>query len=326
MRGNVSGWRACDGGRAVGGRTAATKRDEPILLDLGMYASACGLNATVDVPCAAQVGRVDFIFSLTSSVTNLTCLPIGYIADALGPRGALLASAAVTAALAAPFALGTRPSLEDHHDADAARVCGRRWSVAAVTSPLLCGSLLVSALVLPALAGLLLLAWMACPSLAAGRAAPTAPPAPRAAAADGRWLLRLFLAPTTCLAAAAAGAAVLLQSFYMATLREQLLWRAHGDAAAAGAHLDLFNWLSPSLTLPCLLLAAAWLVWGGLSVARPIWLQVPTVLVFIPLHFFSFSHMYACIGNWYPASSTGRVSGWCLSAGGAVSLAAAPQL
>jgi hypothetical protein len=44
---------------------------KPILLDAGVYADSCGVDAA---PCKKQDTRLNFLFTVASSVTNVSVL------------------------------------------------------------------------------------------------------------------------------------------------------------------------------------------------------------------------------------------------------------
>ncbi|SMN22090.1 similar to Saccharomyces cerevisiae YMR221C FMP42 Putative protein of unknown function [Maudiozyma saulgeensis] len=61
---------------------------KPVLVQEGVYADVCptGYNSNIDEPCQQQDMKLNSMFTVSSALTNMMALPVGWILDKKGPR------------------------------------------------------------------------------------------------------------------------------------------------------------------------------------------------------------------------------------------------
>ncbi|KAJ1547688.1 hypothetical protein HK096_001179, partial [Nowakowskiella sp. JEL0078] len=81
----------------------------PSLIESGVYSEVCSIGEVL--PCDAQILKLNLLFAIGSSVTNISFLPIGIFLDSNGPRITSLLSCFITIIGKLIFAMGT-PSFD----------------------------------------------------------------------------------------------------------------------------------------------------------------------------------------------------------------------
>ena len=255
-----------------------------VLLIEGLFLDACDGG---EARCGAQLDRLDFAWTFSSSMLNVFAIVNGCAIDALGLRrvcflsGGLLGLGAVCFGLVvtrarleyllayAYFALVESGMLLNFGGlslqgaAGSVELCGRVFDVKVVAAPVMETAFALGTLVFPLLglaydaapslgvAGLHCVYFGCCAFLIAACGCAVAPRPLRRPARDVAAALDRRALCFVFAASLAVGANITQQGYYVATFSEQAAW--HGRPKTLGALLD---WGFPALALPSLLVVA----------------------------------------------------------------------
>ncbi|KAH8064595.1 hypothetical protein JL722_1472 [Aureococcus anophagefferens] len=255
-----------------------------VLLIEGLFLDACDGG---EARCGAQLDRLDFAWTFSSSMLNVFAIVNGCAIDALGLRrvcflsGGLLGLGAVCFGLVvtrarleyllayAHFALVESGMLLSFGGLSlqgaegSVALCGRVFDVKVVAAPVMETAFALGTLVFPLLglaydaapslgvAGLHCVYFGCCAALIAACGCAVAPRPLRRPARDVAAALDRRALCFVLAASLAVGANITQQGYYVATFSEQAAW--HGRPETLGALLD---WGFPALALPSLVVVA----------------------------------------------------------------------